>query len=269
MTSVLFWNLFLKPCFVASCKNPQRRTFKICKRIRSMKQQPDVLCFCEVWDSNCRKEIIEAFSDTHPHSSESIYSWCTFTSCLCSRSCICKVPTFINGGILVLSKTTIRDSKFTVFQSATGWDALTQKGVLVCKIGPLYIAVTHLQSGQGVLRDAVREKQLAQIKGLTPKEQLLLCGDFNTSASTISKHLLLPTLPNDCKWTWNPNENSLAHDERDEIELLPLELDHFVCSNGLSGKVDQLEDLLNRPPVSDHEPILARIKPRKPEQLQF
>jgi len=76
----------------------------------------DITCLCEVWDESMKTDVITKLSNLYPF------------------QCSTPPPTFfslVGNGLLILSKFKICDFKFSAFQSLSGMDYFSNKGVLM------------------------------------------------------------------------------------------------------------------------------------------
>jgi len=185
----LSYNLYCLPWIAASfspssCPLSAERTNGFLKHLHSY----DIVALQEVWDPHYR--TVEKYARTSSmhvvgSSAPSLYRYL-------------KLRMF-GGGLMIISKYPIVDTREIIFDRGSHSDAFVTKGVLYAKVkvGPSYIHVfnTHLQASYGYEFDFVnnpytpiRHKQLkrltAFIDQITSKDQypIMVMGDFNVNA---------------------------------------------------------------------------------------
>ena len=178
---ILSLNLFLRPPFVKTNHSDYKdyRTKYFCEHIM---QHFDVICLQEVFGAfNNRKQriISEAYKKGFLHHAKSP-----------SPSFFGGIPV-IDGGLVILSRFKILESKFIPFSHGTMPDALSYKGALYSKLlvhgEVIHLVTTHTQAsylcGDSSIYRSIRAHQLSTIqkfiKELGNNQMVLLMGDLN------------------------------------------------------------------------------------------
>jgi exonuclease III len=149
-------------------EDPERASAIIGKLLAS---GADVIGLEEVWANATKFQFINGLKSAYPYS-----FWDGNSNKL-----------QIGSGLLLLSKYPLSGMTFTEFSNLTGPDALSQKGFitgLVATPSPLFIVLTHTQSGDTDSDKKARELNLAQMAKQIPHMQpantpVLLLGDLN------------------------------------------------------------------------------------------
>ncbi|MEO7730771.1 MAG: endonuclease/exonuclease/phosphatase family protein [Kofleriaceae bacterium] len=100
----------------------------------------------------------------------------------------------LGSGLLLLSKYPLSSMAFSEFANLTGVDALSQKGFITAMVAtpsPLFVVLTHTQSGETDDDRDARQLNLAQLAKEIPHTRppdvpTLLMGDLNVIAETTS-----------------------------------------------------------------------------------
>lgn len=177
---VLAYNLYLRPSILF--RDMQGLRAKLIPS--AIGNEHDVVVFSEAFDNEAREQLTQKMRSQG-------YNY--YTAVLGSSGSDCKGPRFnINGGVIIFSKWNF-DPSFPstcrLYESECGADALVSKGyykVAIRKEGTrIHIIGTHLQANHEAISEAIRIKQLRQIRefadqaGIPPEEPLIFAGDFN------------------------------------------------------------------------------------------
>lgn len=165
----------------------------------------DVICLQEAFSPRHRDVLVDGLRNTHPYAA------------LCDGG-----RRRLTHGLLVLSRTPLRDVSFTRFTAVQPWQRLlVRPGVLTATvtapgIGDVRVLDVHATAGGGVGPEAprverLRDRQLLQASqlGLGSDVPTLLCGDLNTGpqASPANLTRLLQqgwSNPVSAGTTWDP-----------------------------------------------------------------
>lgn len=161
--SILLWNVWLLPSFIYINQGSFRA-----KQLSLLLNDYDIVVLNEAF--YYKREILELVSHSY-----SFYP---------PRSCF----SFIDSGLLVLSKYRIENTTFRHFSSSASWDRFASKGIvgLTVDINGLKLDLygTHLQAGAAPSHQAARMNNIRDIEshientssGTNP---LILVGDMN------------------------------------------------------------------------------------------
>lgn len=173
---LLDWNLFMLPLPLGYAHDPACRAKSMTEFIQS--QKPDIITLEESFNRLHLKHLSDTLKSSHPHQ-------------------LMHLPDAsgkrrTNGGISILSKYPIESSHAQAFKDCFGADCVNDKGfvhalVRVSANQRVNIIATHLQSLPTPQSQAVRLKQLAQIKTYADKNKdiqqwpTLIVGDLNVN----------------------------------------------------------------------------------------
>ncbi len=169
---VLSWNIKMLPGIYLNKHNKQkiaRRSKAISKEI--LKKKYDIIVFQEAFNFNSRRIIKKNLADKYPY----IYKPLNYKLFSLKG----------NGGVWVLSKIPLKNTKEVKYKKCSSTDCLARKGAIlmegVNKNINFQIIGTHLQSGSNW---QVRQKQYHQLAEILEKNKRnnilqIICGDMN------------------------------------------------------------------------------------------
>lgn len=268
--SVLTFNIWDIPFWF--CLNRERRIARIAEFVK--KYDPDIICFQESFDVKNRLMI---------HKSLGKYIYKVPKEYLDTRRLLFYKKFDKTGGLLTLSKFKIIKSKFRAFKSHP-FMALPERGAkkgfleifVKTPMGPLLIVNVHFLNGKGGTPGKIRNGQLKMLFNRLKDEKntTIFAGDFNEVAhdheenfhglfskigfvdsARFLKKVQRPTLRMD-----NPYTTILFNIRASGISE---RYDHVLIKNGNSLKLEVVDTrTLSQPrnPLSDHEPVLAKLR---------
>lgn len=186
----------------------------------------------------------------------------------------CKVPvdginipmnTFMDGGVLIVSKYPIVDAKQLIFKGCSGWDCGAKKGVAYAKInkdGKFYhIFGTHTDAGQ----DEIQLPQMASMRRMTnevvgkdKQEPVIYAGDFNTGSEGEHWKKAEASVPEHRRHTGFGDDRYIGHKSTLEARRL--------VGGGDAFKNETLEDLAKDPDFKDAGAFVDHIAYSKTNQ---
>jgi endonuclease/exonuclease/phosphatase family metal-dependent hydrolase len=165
---ILTYNVQMLPTFLKKIKQ-KARAEAIIKQIDSADY--DIVFFQEMFDKRISKLFWKALNDKYPYKMRD------------ENKYFLKVK----NGLMIWSKKSLENKHSIVFQQATSWDKWSKKGALFASIiknnDTILIINTHLQSDYAIQNNAIRKKQLLDIKNEIAKSyntrNIVFAGDFN------------------------------------------------------------------------------------------
>ena len=162
---ILCWNIKLLP---SPFYNNVKHINKIVDVIRF--HDPDIICIQECFSSITynKRHLLKKFPDYNYVIPPKFFSF----------------PRMTCSGLVILSKYNIVDHDSITFKFCKLEDCLSNKGMLLAKIGDVWILNVHLQNDD--IKTVVQFLQIKQIKKYIdnlrkkhPKDKIILVGDFN------------------------------------------------------------------------------------------
>lgn len=207
---ILAYNVFLRPGVVGVEDYREQRFPELVEAIRRY----DIMGLSEVFDDECREEMIKRLKSTHPYVVEPPES---------------NNPFLQDGGITLFSRYQILFAKKMIYEDAEGWDAMSEKGAIFVRLllpdgSIIEVVLTHTQADAEQF--AVRQKQFNQLRQFIQQHHqaglpLFIIGDCNVIGDKTDEYndmltrLGAPqdvyrTLHSEPGYTWNGPENPLA-----------------------------------------------------------
>ena len=128
-----------------------------------------------------------------------------------------------DSGLIILSKYTIEESIFDTFNDCSKLNCLAGKGVLIIRIGDLWIFNTHLDANAIDKLINIQIKQLDQInkiynnlKNYNPNYKFIILGDFNININNYNNNKFMKNYF-DLKLLSKPNKNTWKYKTLDLI----------------------------------------------------
>ena len=235
--NIITWNICALSKYINLYSNPENRIENIVTKI--IKFNPDIICLQEVFSTNIQKYLIEYFEDYN---------------CIHSNNWYLK----LNGGLFIASKYEIIFSDELIYKNATGEDALSCKGILICNIivnnEMISIFNTHLNANSIFARSntckLIRQKQIEELVNFIKKNKSqynILCCDANIDMKDDLYILMVSKLKD---LSFNTNHPNLI-----TFPSANMQLDYCFCSNNLNYKINIDYDLN----LSDHSLINCLI----------
>ncbi len=172
---VLSWNIYMLPRLVRQVGQLERSKLIAEKLIGA---DYDVIVFQEAFDKKSRKILWSIIKEIYPYAVGPV-----------NESRNTKRMSITNGGVWIVSKLPLKKMGEILFDDCKGFDCGSRKGALMVQVekdGHTYQVIgTHMQADDSPKIEAIREKQLEQIKAelVDPYHvdgvPQLLCGDFN------------------------------------------------------------------------------------------
>lgn len=219
--SVISWNVQLRPIWIFPFDSQIERSMQINKFIIDN----DIVVLQETFESKCFDILTPGFQFKILPSG---------------------VNHLVSNGIMILSKLPIDFYQVITFENCSGFDCLSPKGAVLFQITrdstKYQFIATHLQSGEGRVKDLIRISQIKQIKDL-------MCSNFKVGI----KQIVLGDL----------NQSNGVDKFEEILELKSANGDGFTW---FSGRKTQLLDYvlsdfrldnfsIERVELSDHYPI--------------
>lgn len=177
-----------------------------------------------------------------------------------------------DAGLALMTPHEAMDLELHRFRSATGFDALKQKGFLSARVtlpsvGVVRVVVTHLQAGRGQRAAQVRADQVAQILEhlATVQEPVVLLGDLNLHArhpvDARTERMLAAAGLVDAARALGATEATYPG-QGERLDRVYLRCGRATCLHPEAARV-----LSSYEPLSDHLPLRVDLHahPRDPE----
>jgi len=178
----------------------------------------DTIVLCEAFEDTATKKLTNGLKSL---------GWKHKTKVLPSR-----FGKFKNGGVMIVSKWPIEETKFHIYDSSKGADGLVAKGIVYSKIkkrGKIFhVFGTHLQAWNDAGAKKIRTKQIRELQKfakqqkIPPGEPVIYSGDFNIDKHKYESRIKsmcrvldvdIPKLSGKHKYTSDPETNSLVGDD--------------------------------------------------------
>lgn len=270
----------------------EQRKDAICNFLKSSEYANlDVVCLCEVWDDLLKTDIIHQLQETFP------YSFYNDSSIMST-----------GNGLLILSKLSLFNQSYIVFDDLTGWDALSQKGVdevcvFVAPFTTFRILLSHTQAGDdhsterysNLTEISNEAKEYSQVGTRIENETYIpveftpavILGDLNVEGDSDEYNSMMSLFapltfvdsykqsnPSDDGYTDDPETNSTANHFNNGGS--PKRLDYIMLTENdwLINSVQVITDWKvtvdeSQIDCSDHYPLMASVSLNKDVSIEI
>ena len=177
--SIISYNVFLRPKIISRNEKTIERAHQISNWLKST--GVDVITLQETFEGGAVNLILEILKEEYPYYVRDM-----------PRP---KGLKFVSGGLLVLSKWPIVESKSIIYKDCHGYDCLAAKGALFVNIYYkekqfFNIITTHLDAGSDEKDIKARKSQLNELNAfsndVSKGSEIIFTGDFNVNSLSLS-----------------------------------------------------------------------------------
>ena len=177
--SIISYNVFLRPRIISINEKTEERAYQIANWLKST--SADVITLQEAFEGRAVNLILEILKEKYPYYVRDMPNP--------------KGLKFVSGGLLVLSKWPIIESKSIIYKDCHGYDCLAAKGALFVNIYYkekqfFNIITTHLDAGSDEKDIKVRKSQLNELNAfsndVSKGSEIIFTGDFNVNSLSLS-----------------------------------------------------------------------------------